>query len=364
MFSSEQWKKYERVVYAVFVTVMVYFFFRYISPLIAPFLVAFILVFFAHAALCALQKKFHIRKRSLAVILLIFLVFLTGAMVYLLVNAVRNQVQQLEVWYLEIQRLVEPFCDRCYSMMDGKFGIDRSQWEHYVSDNFSREWQTLQSRMMPQVLASSYQCVRSLLLGFGFLFVTVLATVLLMKEYGTILLALEKWDDLQFIRNILKGVLSYLVTFVRVQGILILMISSLCSLVLGLAGIKGFLFLGILAGILDVLPCIGTGTVLVPLSAWQFVQGNYAKVVVCLILYVVCIFIRELCEPKLIGDRVGIAPLYMILAIFAGIRLFGIIGIIKGPLGLIVILQLLKERKQIGQQDKKRTKGQEYSFKE
>ena len=47
-------------------------------------------------------------------------------------------------------------------------------------------------------------------------------------------------------------------------------------------------------------------------------------------------------EPKLIGKRIGIAPVFMLLAIYAGVKLFGVSGIVKGPLALIVIMEILK----------------------
>ena len=94
-----------------------------------------------------------------------------------------------------------------------------------------------------------------------------------------------------------------------------------------------------LAGILDALPFIGTGIVLVPLGIQQFLQGQYFRAFFCLLLYVVCIFVRELLEPKLIGKKVGVPPIAILLSIYAGIKLFGIWGIIGGPLGFVMIYQ-------------------------
>ena len=66
---------------------------------------------------------------------------------------------------------------------------------------------------------------------------------------------------------------------------------------------------------------------------------------VCLVLYGGCILTREMLEPKLIGKSVGVAPVYMLLAIYAGVKLFGVGGIIKGPLSLIVICEIMKEQR-------------------
>ncbi|MDE6901693.1 MAG: AI-2E family transporter [Lachnospiraceae bacterium] len=139
-----------------------------------------------------------------------------------------------------------------------------------------------------------------------------------------------------------EGVLSYIITFIKAQGVILLIISILCGTVLGIAGIPGGILFGLLAGFLDMLPFIGTGIVLVPLSVWQLLNGEYVRMVVCLILYGVCIVTRELLEPKLIGKRIGIAPVFMLLAVYAGVKLFGVGGIVKGPLALIVIYEIWK----------------------
>ena len=67
----------------------------------------------------------------------------------------------------------------------------------------------------------------------------------------------------------------------------------------------------------EMLPFIGTGIVLVPLAVWQFVNLQYGKMVVCLLLYGACAPLREWLEPKLIGRRVGIAPVCLLLGIYA-----------------------------------------------
>ena len=74
---------------------------------------------------------------------------------------------------------------------------------------------------------------------------------------------------------------------------------------LGIAGIKHGVLWGILAGILDALPFIGTGVVLVPLGVWQLLEGSFGRALICGALYVVCIFLREILEPRLIGRSVS-----------------------------------------------------------
>ena len=104
---------------------------------------------------------------------------------------------------------------------------------------------------------------------------------------------------------------------------------------------NGWLF-GLLAGVLDAFPFIGTGIVLVPLTIWLFLKGQLIQAVFCLVLYGVCALVRELLEPKLIGEKVGIYPIVLFASVFIGMQLFGVSGIIKGPLSIVIIYEIRK----------------------
>lgn len=73
--------------------------------------------------------------------------------------------------------------------------------------------------------------------------------------------------------------------------------------------------------------------------------SSYGKAVICIILYVCCIFLRELLEPRLIGQRIGVTPIAILVSLYAGIQLFGIWGIIKGPLGFVIIYETYRSLK-------------------
>ena len=138
----------------------------------------------------------------------------------------------------------------------------------------------------------------------------------------------------------------------KAQIIIMSIIGAVAAAALAVSGIHNGLLWGLLAGFLDALPFIGTGVVLVPLSIQQFFGGNYVRGAVCLLVYVACIFIRELLEPRLIGKRIGVSPIAILLSIYAGIKLFGMWGIIGGPLGFIIIYQadMSLERRRGGQE--------------
>ena len=320
----------------------VWFFFRYLFTLTAPFLFAFFLITLCYPLLERIQKKIPIRKKFLAVGIILPLILLMMEILWAIIILGGRQLEGLPAFWTQASEQIQSFFHQCCGKLDGKFGWKGQQIENYIIERMTVFMEDMQEQVMPRVLASSYQCFKGLFTAIGFLAITCIAAILLEKEYANIMAALRKSEELRLVRSVVEGVISYIITFLKAQGVIMLIISVLCSVTLGVVGVSGGILFGILAGVLDVLPFIGTGVVLVPLAIWQMLNGEYVRMTVCLGLYVVCIVTRELLEPKLIGKRMGIAPVFMLFAIYAGVKLFGVSGIVKGPLALIVIVEILK----------------------
>jgi predicted PurR-regulated permease PerM len=94
-------------------------------------------------------------------------------------------------------------------------------------------------------------------------------------------------------------------------------------------------------GLLAFLPIIGIGVVLFPTAFILFVKGRVAAAVFILIFYfVVSMGVEYLFKPRLVGQRVHMHPLLVFFAIIGGLKLFGILGIIYGPLVVTAFLTL------------------------
>ena len=94
--------------------------------------------------------------------------------------------------------------------------------------------------------------------------------------------------------------------------------------------------------VIDLLPVLGTGTVLVPWSIILLAAGDTFKGIGILLLYLITVVVRNVAEPKVIGGQMGINPLFTLLAMFAGLKLFGFWGLFMFPIALIVIIKYYK----------------------
>jgi predicted PurR-regulated permease PerM len=84
--------------------------------------------------------------------------------------------------------------------------------------------------------------------------------------------------------------------------------------------------------------------ILIPWTIIMLINGNIFAAAVLITVYLLSQIIREVAEPKLIGNKIGIRPLYTLISMFIGLKLFGAAGFILGPIGLIIIIAILSAK--------------------
>ncbi|MDD2234271.1 MAG: sporulation integral membrane protein YtvI [Desulfitobacteriaceae bacterium] len=94
--------------------------------------------------------------------------------------------------------------------------------------------------------------------------------------------------------------------------------------------------------LVDMLPILGTGAVLIPWAVFSLVTGKTFLAVGLVILYIVITIIRRIIEPKILGDRIGLGPLSTLISIWVGFKVLGILGVFIVPLLLILAKALVK----------------------
>ncbi len=98
-----------------------------------------------------------------------------------------------------------------------------------------------------------------------------------------------------------------------------------------------FLFaLGI--AFLDFLPVFGTGLVLWPWAIIEMISGNYIRAIGLVVIYVICLIVKQVLQPKMVGDSIGLHPLATLILLFVGYKLYGVLGMIIGiPVGMVLV---------------------------
>lgn len=178
--------------------------------------------------------------------------------------------------------------------------------------------------------------------------VTVVASCYIAKDYDVIIRFAHRhapkkaWDILIDIKELfLQNIFKIL------KGYLLLMLITFVELAIGLwiIGQSNFIMLAAIICVVDILPVLGTGTVLIPWAVISLISGNIWNTVGLLVLYAVITVIRNFLEPKIIGQQVGLHPLITLISMFCGYKLIGFIGLFLFPLTLIILNDLYKHGK-------------------
>ena len=100
--------------------------------------------------------------------------------------------------------------------------------------------------------------------------------------------------------------------------------------------------IAVVTAIVDVIPVLGTGTIVLPWAAYSFIVGNYGMGIGLLVLYVVVTVIRQIVEPKLVAGQLGLPPFVTLIAMYLGLKIFGVLGVFVLPI-IAIMLKLLND---------------------
>lgn len=315
--------KYRKeMITGVGLALLLFLFLKYVFPLLSPFLLAYLSVYAVYPLLYKLEQKCRIRKTiTMFLILGIFVVILLGAL-WIFVVATGGSVE-------EFLPVIIEWKDRLFVTSGSAFFRD----------------------LLPELLKNTFSYIQKVFPAIAYIGIYLIATILMAKDFDGLMTKVHGIGALDTFMDVVGKILRTAGLYLKAQFILILVIMAICVTGFYCIGISAPIFLGVLTGILDALPFIGTGIVLIPTSILFFLEEEIVKGVVCLFLYVICVAVRELLEPRLVGKGLGIFPVVLLISIYAGMKLFGVAGIIKGPLGVVLykniwtILYKTKEKK-------------------
>ena len=102
------------------------------------------------------------------------------------------------------------------------------------------------------------------------------------------------------------------------------------------------LLLALGLAILDFIPIVGAGTVMVPWAVIALFMQDYPKAIELMLIWGVIALFRRVGEPKFVGDQTGLSPIVSLISIYIGMRLAGVLGMVLGPTVMLTIINLLK----------------------
>ena len=114
------------------------------------------------------------------------------------------------------------------------------------------------------------------------------------------------------------------------------------SLALLILNIDYAVTLALIISVIDLMPVLGVGTALIPWAVVELIIGNYALGIGLLISYVIILIVRQIVEPRIVGKHIGLHPLITLISMYAGLKIFGAVGLFLLPM-LVMFLKYLQD---------------------
>lgn len=326
---------------------------RYLFWWTLPFLLAAALSAAMEPPIVFLQRRFHFTRGFSAAVLTLFLLFLLGGFLSLLLSTLWREAQGLATRLPQLlsalpellaalsARLEQSaaFPPWLLSLRDTFFAALSEQSPSLVSALVDRLWELLRA-----VASAAPQAI----LGAA---TTVLAVYFTASAWPQLCGALRRRlssPRREKLRTVRRAAVHSLLRWLRAQGILF----SLTFVQL----LGGFLLLrldfplltALLTALVDALPVFGTGTVLLPWALFALLFGNVPLSIALAALYLCTLLVRSLAEPRLLSAEAGLPPIASLMAMYLGWCAFGVGGMIALPLGLLFAVQIRRSLKGAG----------------
>ena len=319
-----------------------------LGSVLLPFVLAFLVAWILSVPVDYVADKTHIKRGILAItaailfyVALALLLYLFGTRVASLVEDTFSEITDFLT--VTLLPMVNNGLAWATQIADGGEDVERVASDSAVAITHAGEMvsgisETLIGKVSGIAAEIPGVCMNLLLM----VITTVFAELEFPQIRAFVLLQIpEKWKALaEELRGdnmgvIGRWVLSYVLIFCM----------TFAELALGLSilGIDGAFVLAFVIAVLDILPVLGTGTVLIPWSVIALAAGNFKMGSGVLILYLVITVVRNIVEPKLVGGQMGLSPVVMLPCMIVGLKAFGIIGLFGVPFA-VAFLKKLNDR--------------------
>lgn len=194
---------------------------------------------------------------------------------------------------------------------------------------------------MPAIMNNSMSVLKQGIELIVVLVIFVIATLMFLREMEEIR---ERKSASMFHREfsiIGRRLVSVGSAWLKSEMVIISVTAALCTIALFLIGNDYALLLGFGIGLVDALPFLGAGVILIPWALVLLIQKQWLKGILFLGLYIVCYFLRQILESRIMGNCMGLTPLETLASMYVGLQLFGISGFLLGPVGLLLIEDLV-----------------------
>ena len=317
-----------------------------ILSLLFPFVLALVLAWLLNPAIRFLQKSVGASRNLSALLLLVLLFTLAGGALFLLSYNIFSELKALvenwqSIWsgFLAVFEQIGRWADRFFAYLPDEV----VSWSRALITRLV-DWA---QKLIPDLLSnlaghagSAAMKVPSFVVAF---IVFVMASYFIMADYPHIrYLAMERMspDTVGLLRFIKHTATAAFGGYVKAQLILSIGVFFILLVGFALVGQSYAVLLALLLAVMDFIPIIGAGTVMLPWAALSLFIHDLRTGVELLVIWGVIALFRRVGEPKVVGNQTGLSPILSLLSIYVGMQLAGVAGMILGPVVFLVVINI------------------------
>lgn len=362
------------IVYFFMIIAIGFLFVRYALGVCFPIVCAFFIATILQKPKNFLTRKTFLKSGAASVISLFVLIFVILSLIALIgvravseisgfIDYITIQIQHIDVLVTNIENAVMNFIEGLPAFLSETLTESVTtiftQIREYLAGQsteltdsitgslgsaFSFSWITTP---LSGVISTAKQ-IPSILIA---VVITLVASCFMTADYDEIMgfvkrqFPKEKRKDLSRAKVLLKSTLSKMA-----KAYALIMTVTFTEMFIGLsilklAGIYSSnyaVIIAIVTAFVDIIPVLGTGTVLIPWALYNLIVGNYSLAIGLAVIYAVITVIRQIVEPKLVAGQLGLSPVVTITSLYLGLKIFGVLGMIIAPI-LVTMLKVLND---------------------
>lgn len=330
----------------VVVAAIAWFGLKYLLNWLLPFLLGYIVAAIVQPVVYLMHKKLHVNRKFAGVFCaIVFIVLFMGLLTFGLSRLLMELASVLGM----IPSMLKQFSgslDGIHGRLTGIINTlpaDLSTQLGNWLENASSQLTNLASSLTSTATSAAFNTVLKVP---GFLLnviITVVAACFISSDYpqirGFFMRQLpEKYQEIAMdIKNF------FFITIARLlRAYMTLMLITFIQLAvwITLLGVQHSIMIAVMIAVVDILPVLGTGTVVIPWAVIELVIGNPTRGLLLLIMYVTIVILRNILEPKIVGHHIGLYPLVTLVSMYVGLQIFGAVGLFLFPITIIIIKHL------------------------
>ncbi len=328
---------------AVGTVFLVYVFFRHFLIVTLPFLISWAVAFSIRPLAVKISTGTHIPCKIISTILTVIIVIggitvVVSAVAYAVGEAWEflSDARESGVLYDVLDKIMNPIS----GILGDKEGTE--ELESHIGETVS----SMLTSLLTGIVGGVTSFITSIPKALIFVLVTVISSIYFSLDLENINAFVKNklpkkasaWL-VNFKNKFLKTMIKYLRSYVVIM-LLTFIIMLFGFLVLG---IKYAVLFAFIVALLDALPLIGVGTVLVPWSVYQLIFGNTRLGIGLVILFITHAVTRQFVEPKIVGKNLGIHPVISLILLYVGYYIFGFMGLFLIPLLTVAVNILINK---------------------